>query len=420
MYCGSCMRDNTLVAALNAIGHHALLVPTYTPIRTDEENVSQSRMFFGGINVYLQQKSGLFRHTPAWLDRLFDGWMLRRASRGNIQIQAQELGELTLSMLEGSEGKQRKEVAKLAEALASEFRPDAIILTNVLLSGIVAKIKSRWNCPVLATLQGDDIFLEQLPADIRRNATDRIRQNCRQIDGYFATCRYYADFMAEYIGLPRERIQVVYPGLNLKGFPESAAERPDHEPLTIGYFARIAPEKGLHVLAQAFVKLRQMPNVPPCRLKYAGWLGKHNEPYLQEVRKVLAPVPPNDVEHLDCPDRASKLRFLQNIDVLSVPSPYRDPKGLYVLEAMACGVPVVQPNHGAFPELIQATAGGLLVEPNNADALAETLKRILQDRDLRRTLGRSGQKAVRERFTAERMARETISALEQYKVLTKA
>src|SRR5437762_1513939 len=69
MYCGSCMHDNTLVAALHQLGHDAILLPTYTPLRTDEEDISQQRVFFGGINVYLQQKSGLFRHTPWFLDR---------------------------------------------------------------------------------------------------------------------------------------------------------------------------------------------------------------------------------------------------------------------------------------------------------------------------------------------------------------
>src|ERR1043165_1330623 len=72
MYCGSCLHDNTLAAALLALGEDVLLVPTYTPLRTDEPNVSIDRVFFGGINVYLQEKSSLFRHTPWWMDRWLD------------------------------------------------------------------------------------------------------------------------------------------------------------------------------------------------------------------------------------------------------------------------------------------------------------------------------------------------------------
>src|SRR5215210_1627765 len=119
MYCGSCMKDNTLTAALQQLGHDAILVPTYTPIRTDEEDVSQRRIFFGGINVYLQQKSRLFRHTPRFLDRLLDfPRLLRWASRFAVRTQADRLGGLTISVLQGKDGNQRKEVGKLAGWLA--------------------------------------------------------------------------------------------------------------------------------------------------------------------------------------------------------------------------------------------------------------------------------------------------------------
>src|SRR5262245_54116555 len=133
-YCGSCMRDNTLVAALTARGHDALLIPTYTPIRTDEKDVSQKRVFFGGINVYLQQKLSLFRRTPWFLDRLLDSpGLLRWVSRFAVKTRAEELGELTVSMLRGEHGHQRKEIAKLVNWLAAEVRPDIVNLTAVLL-----------------------------------------------------------------------------------------------------------------------------------------------------------------------------------------------------------------------------------------------------------------------------------------------
>src|SRR4051812_31644052 len=165
MFCGSCMRDNTLVAALCRQGHDALLVSTYTPIRTDEEDVSQHRVFFGGINVYLQQKLGLFRHTPWVLDRVFDvPRLLRWVSRFALGTQAEFLGDLTVSMLEGDHGRQRKEVKKLAAWLADEVQPELVTLTNALLTGLLPELKRRLKVPVLVSLQGDDIFLEALPA----------------------------------------------------------------------------------------------------------------------------------------------------------------------------------------------------------------------------------------------------------------
>jgi glycosyltransferase involved in cell wall biosynthesis len=415
MYCGSCMKDNTLVSALARLGHDALLIPTYTPIRTDEEDVSQGRVFFGGINVYLQQKAGLFRYTPGLFDRLLDfPRLLRWVSRFAVKTRADQLGDLTVSMLLGRSGKQRKEVRKLVRWLAADFRPDVVVLTNVLLSGIVPQLKEDWGGPIVGTLQGDDIFLEALPADDRRRAIELIRKNCETVEGYFATSGSYADFMAGYLGLPRERMHVVHPGINLKGHggPREFRDRP---PYTVGYFARICPEKGFHHLVEAYRLLRQMPGSPACRLRVSGWLGENHRPFFDEQMRMLRDAGlAAEVEHVECPAHADKVRFLQSLDVLSVPTTYREPKGIYVLEALANGVPVVQPRHGSFPELIEATGGGLLVEPDDPAALAAGLRQLLEDVPLRRRLGEDGRKAVQGRFTAEHMARETAAVLAQY------
>jgi glycosyltransferase involved in cell wall biosynthesis len=415
MYCGSCMHDNTLVAALVAQGHEALLIPTYTPIRTDEPNVSQKRVFFGGINVYLQQKLSFFRHTPWLLDRLFDApRLLRWVSRFAVKTEAESLGDLTVSVLKGEHGHQRKEVAKLAHWLASEVRPEIVNLTNGLLSGLVHEVKRRLGVPVLCTLQGDDIYLEALPEPYRSRCLDLIRAHCREIDGFIATSRYYAEFMTDYFRIPRDRISVVYPGLNLAGH---GSPRPAHDgrPLALGYFARICPEKGLHTLAEAFRILRQTPGAPLCRLRVSGWLGENQHAYLQGIHQRLADAGlGQDFERIDAPDHASKVDFLQSLDVLSVPTTYREPKGLYILEALANGVPVVQPRHGSFPELIEATGGGLLVNPDDPEDLARVLRQLLGNLAHREELGRKGKEAVQQHFHAARMAQETAAVYQKH------
>jgi glycosyltransferase involved in cell wall biosynthesis len=415
MFCGSCMHDNTLVSALIGQGHDALLIPTYTPIRTDEEDVSQKRVFFGGINVYLQQKLALFRHTPWVLDRLLDfPRLLRWVSRFAVRTQAEELGGLTVSMLKGEHGNQRKEVEKLVYWLTHEIQPDIINLTNVILSGMVPEIKKSMRVPVLGTLQGDDIFLEALPEPYKSQALGLIREQCRALDGFVATSGYYADFMAQYLAIPRERIDVVYPGLNMKGHGTAMPAR-NGPPFTIGYFARVCPEKGLHNLVEAFRLLKQMPGTPPCRLHVSGWLGENNRAYFQEqVSKLQNAGLAKDFQHMDPPDHAGKVRFLQSLDVLSVPTHYREPKGLYVLEALANGVPVVQPRHGSFPELIEATGGGLLVNPEDPADLARGLRQLLDQPELRRTLGQNGQRVVHERFHALAMAEQTLAVYRKY------
>jgi glycosyltransferase involved in cell wall biosynthesis len=415
MYCGSCMHDNTLAAALVALGHDALLVPCYTPIRTDEADVSQHRVFLGGINVYLQQKSPLFRRLPRPVRWLLDRPLLLRAvSRFAMQTRAEVLGDLTVSVLRGADGRQRDEVARLADWLAAEQKPELVTLTNVLLSGIVPELKRRLQVPVLAHLQGDDIYLESLPPEYRRQSLELIRRNCELIDGYVATSHYYADFMAGYLDLPREKVHVVHPGIDLRGHGGFRPIRTD-PPFVVGYFARIAPEKGLHVLAEAYRLLREMPDARPCRLRVSGWLGGHNRPYLDGiVAKLRAAGLDDELEHVPSPDHMGKVKFLQSLDVLSVPTTYREPKGLYVLEALANGVPVVQPRHGSFPELIEATGGGLLVNPDDPQDLAQGLRRILDDAALRLELGGKGQGAVQAQFTAEAMARRTAEVYQRY------
>lgn len=414
MYCGSCLHDNTLARALMGLGHDVLLVPTYTPLHTDEEDVTQKQIFFGGINVFLQQKFSLFRHTPRFFDRLLDSFpLLRWVGRFAAKTRAEELGDLTLSMLRGEHGHQRKEVARLVRWLVKEARPDVINLSNVLLSGVVHEVKARLKVPILATLQGDDIFLDSLPASCRPQALALIRHHCREIDGFISTSGNYADFMSGYLGIPRERIDVVFPGLNLKGHGGRLPRTGN--PLNIGYFARIAPEKGLHNLVEAYLRLRSQAGMPQVRLLVSGWLGEHHRPYLEQQRKRLADAGlERDFEYVASPDHGSKVAFLQRLDVLSVPTVYHEPKGLYVLEALANGVPVVQPRHGSFPELIEATGGGVLVEPNNSEDLAQGLRRLLEDSALRLELGRKGEAAVRQRFTADVMAQLTVDVYRKY------
>ncbi len=414
MFCGSCMHDNTLVSALVAAGHDALLIPTYTPIRTDEADVSQKRVFFGGINVYLQEKFAFFRHTPWLLDRLLDarrllGWVSRFA----VNTKYEDLGDLTISILQGEHGHQRKEVRKMVNWLRDEVKPEVVNLTNVLLSGMVHEIKRELGVPVLGTLQGDDIFLEALPEPQRSKAMALIRDHCAEMDGFVATSGYYADFMSSYLGIPRDRIHVVYPGLNLRG--HGGPRTSDGGPPVIGYFARICPEKGLHVLAEAFRHLGEFPGTPPARLRVSGWLGENNRAYFDDVRRKLSEAGLSDrFEYVESPDHASKVRFLQGLDVLSVPTTYREPKGLYILEALANGVPVVQPRHGSFPELIEATGGGLLVNSDDPRDLAAGLAQLLGDVAHREELGRKGKEVVHSRFHAAAMADETVTVYRKY------
>jgi glycosyltransferase involved in cell wall biosynthesis len=415
MYCGSCMHDNTLARALARRGVDVQLIPTYTPIRTDEDNFSVDRVFFGGINVYLQQKIPLFRHLPRLLVRFLDQpWLIRMAASRAVEIDAKELGGLTISMLRGDHGFQRKEIRRLCRWLKDEVRPRLVVLTNMLIAGCVPAIKRETSAPVLVTLQGDDIFLRDLQEPYKSQAFAEIHKLVAEVDGFIVNSRYYADFMADYLGIPAAKFHITPLGIDTGDFValEPKRDEPDDRPPRVGYLARLAPEKGLHVLVDAFLALRRLPGMERAELHVAGWLGEHRRKYAEEQFDKLRAAGLGDALHYaGSVDRHGKVEFLRQLDVLSVPTVYREPKGLFVLEALAMGVPVVQPNHGAFPELIEWTGGGRLVRPEDPAHLALVLHELLTDHAARRELGRCGRESVLARFNADAMAQQ---ALELY------
>jgi glycosyltransferase involved in cell wall biosynthesis len=413
MYCGSCLHDNTLALALRRTGDDVLLVPTYTPLRTDEEDASQRRLFYGGINVYLQQKLALFRRTPWWFDALLNrpGLIQWLASRGN-STDATGLGDLTVSMLQGESGRQRKELDKLVQWLADDVRPDVVHLSNVMLLGMARRIREALNVPVVCSLSGEDIFLEKLRQPYYDQARQLLRERASDAAAFVALNRYFADFMTDYMDLPKDKVQVIRHGLDLTGHGTRASI--DDQPFTIGYLARICPEKGLHHLVDAFCELCADDALPPLLLRAAGYLGAGDRDYLQQTQQRLAARGLSDrFVYAGELDRNGKISFLQSMDVMSLPTVYHESKGLPLIEAMANAVPVVVPAHGTWPELIELTGGGILVEPDDIGSLAAGLKRMILDAELRGQCGAAGQQAVREQFTAQRMAQETRALYEQ-------
>ncbi len=411
MYCGMCLHDNTLAAALIRAGQEVLLIPTYTPLKTDETNVSQERVFFGGINVFLQQKSCVFRHTPWGLDRLLDTKpFMKLLSKQRGTVDPTKLGDLTVSMLLGENGKQRKELDKLLAWLEADVRPDVVHLSNAMLIAMAPVLRQRLDCPVVCSLSGEDVFLERIVEPHYSRARTLLRQHARDAQGYVAMNRYYADFMIDYMDLPPERVQVIPHGLHLAGHAEQPRQRSaDGDPVVIGYFARVCQDKGFHLLVDAFMALCQDPDMPPLILRAAGYCSKGDRLFLAEQAKKLQAAGLVDrFEYLGEPDREGKIAIIQSFDVMSVPGVYPESKGLSVLEALANGVPVVQPAHGTFPELIEDTDAGLLFEPMQTESLAVALKKLVLDADLANHCGRKGHAAIRERYNDEEMARQTL------------
>ncbi len=403
-YCENCLRDAGLARALGGMGHQAVVVPLYLPLGAEAMSPAVAEeVFFGGVNVYLQQKLGLFRRTPRWLDRAFDArWLLRAVGKLAGATSAKVLGQTTLSMLRGEEGRQVKELDRLVDFLAGEGAPDVVVLSNALLLGLARRMKQSLGSAVVCVLQDEDFFLDGIVEPYRQQAWAELTDRAADVDAFIAVSEYYAGVMTDRLGVPAEKVHVCYSGIHVADF--SPAPEPPTAP-TVGFLSRVCRAKGADALVEAFLLLRKTPELAGAKLRLAGgWTGEDAK-FVKRLRRRLDEAgAAGDAEVSGLLERDDRLAFLRSLSVLSVPAPRGEAFGMYMIEAMACGVPVVQPRAGAFEEIVSAAGGGIIVEPADPAALAEGLRKVLLDADLAASLAAAGRAAAAEKFSIERMA----------------
>ena len=410
-YCGACARDIALANGLLKRGHGVTLLPLYTPLRTDLDDPSSDRVFYGGINAYLQQRLSIFRRTPRFVDWLFDRpALLRLVSRFAIETKAAELGEMTVSVLRGSQGAQSKELQKLLDFLGDGDRPDVVNLTNSLLIALAPAIKERLGVRVACTLQGEESFVADLPEPYRAQALDLMREHAAAVDLFIASHAAYAGEMCEYLSVPAARMRVIRPGIELAPY-RAARERPVG-PFRIGYLSRVARSKGIDLLCDAF---RLLGRGSEAHLAVAGQLDRTGRRLWTELSAQLTRDGLFDsVEYVGELDLAGKIKFLRDCSVFCLPSRIMERRGMACLEAMAAGLPVIVPDRGVFPEIIELTGGGLLVEPDNPRAIADAAERLLGDQDHCARLGSAAAAGVEKHFSADAMVEATLLTYREF------
>jgi len=417
MYCGSCMHDNALAAALKAAGEDVSLFPLYTPMRLDEENVGERQIFYGGVKAYLMQKYPRpFLGRELLLRVAGSQAILRLMPHFDIGSAVDPVAnsQLTISMLKGEDGNQRELLEELVGWIKSTYQPDVIHITNTLLIGVAREFKRSLQIPITCGLHGEDIFLEGMPQPYQDEALSLIRERARYVDRFLAISAYYAEMFSDWVGLERSRVDVVWPGIALDDYRNISAEPQTSRPLTIGFLARFVPEKGLHLLVDAFIRPYRSGEFPDLQLVAGGYLSRAYQTYVDGIRKTIKHNGLDDrIKLLGTLERAEKLNFFRSIDLFSVPATYREPKGISILEALAAGVPVVEPDHGAYPEWVDTTQGGILHRPHDSADLAEKLAFLLRNADLRRRMGQRARQAAWEKFSSERMAAATLEVFQQ-------
>jgi glycosyltransferase involved in cell wall biosynthesis len=402
------MRDNSLARHLIKQGHEVTVLPAYLPHLLDEDRaVQQTPIFFGGVNVYLQHKFPFFRKTPWWLDQIFNSETLLRWVAGKRGMTTpRQLGEITLSTLRAKDGPLSKEVNKVIDWFKEHGKPDVLLLSTVLLAGIGRAVREELGIPILSFLQGEDGFLDSLLPEFRKDAWDLIGADARALDGCISPSRFFTNLMGQRLSMVPQKILPLSNGISLDGYP---AERVESCEPTIGFFARICPEKGLDLLIDAFIQLKQSDKYPELKLAVAGTLPQENESFLEEQkRKITAAGLDRFVVLRPNLSREEKINFLAQLTLFCVPARLLEAFGLYVIESMAAGVPVVLPDHGSFPELINETKGGILYAKDEPSGLVNALNGLLSNTEQAKQFAEQGKAAVHEKYSNERLAKELV------------
>jgi glycosyltransferase involved in cell wall biosynthesis len=322
--------------------------------------------------------------------------------------QARDLGAMTLSMLQGDDGRHAKEVQRLAAHLADD-RPDVVCLSHALLIGSARRLGDALGVPIICSLQGEDTYLDALPSPFREQCWDELRWRVADVDAFVAVSRYHARIMQARMAIPDGKMHVVHNGIDLDGYTQAVPNAP-----TLGYLARLHPTKGFDSAVRTFIELKRRGSIAGLQFRVAGAMTPSDKPFVREqIKRLRSAGVWHDVTIATNVDLAAKQTFLLSLSVLSVPAEYGESFGLYVIEAMACGVPAVQPEHAGFIELMELTGGGKLTELGNDAQRADAIEQLLADEAHRRALGDAGRRAVHDYFNVDRMARQFAAVLDK-------
>lgn len=410
-YCGNCLRDSHFVKALKSQNHDAMLLPVYLPLSLNNQETSNTPVFYGAVNIYLKQQYGFLRNMPSWLHKFFNSKsILQFAAKKSGSTRATGLEEMTISMLKGAEGKQARELDELIDYLKHTEKPDIVHLSNSLLLGMAAKIRSELKIPVVCSLQDEDVWVDGMTPKYQSQLWNLMAEKARDVDAFVAVSNYFGNFMKQKLQIPTEKLFVVPIGINPSKYK---AFTPSVNPIVIGYLSRLCEENGLEILIDAFIELKDKPSFKNAKLRLTGGQTGDDSSFLKrQLKKLELKKYHNDVRIIDDFSISSLPDFFNGLTVLSVPVLKGEAFGMYQLESMASGIPVVQPALGAFPEIIENTGGGMIYEPNNASYLASALAELCSDPQKIQQLSIEGRNTVITNYNADVLAEKMVGVYE--------
>jgi glycosyltransferase involved in cell wall biosynthesis len=411
-YCGNCLRDSKYVRALKELGHQVIKVPMYLPLFDDAHDLDEVPVFYGAVNLYLKQRFSFFRHMPAFIENALDSKsVLHMAAQKAGSTRAKGLEEMTVSMLLGEEGLQKAELDKMVDWLADVAKPDIVHLSNALLLGLARSIKQRLNIPVVCSLQDEDVWVDVMSEKHRQEVWDLMSERGKDIDAFIAVSDFYATEIRNKMVIRDDQMYTVHIGVDPDDYePRDITSK---EP-AIGFISRTCEENGLAILVDAFILLLKNPAFSKVTLKITGGNTDDDHAYIKEQKHKIAEAGlTKSVFWVDEFDGEERLEFYDSVRLISVPVLNGEAFGLYQLEAMASGIPMVQPALGAFPEVINASGGGVIYGQNNAENLSEALAGLILNPEKLQALSTAGLSGVKEHFDIHLQAKKMVKVYEQ-------
>lgn len=406
-YCGNCLRDSKYVTALKEIGHKVIKVPMYLPLFDDAHDLNDVPVFYGAVNLYLKQNYSIFRHMPSFIEHALDSKsVLQMAAQKAGSTRAKGLEEMTLSMLLGEDGLQKEELERMVDWLAEVGKPDIVHLSNALLLGLAHRIKQRMNIPVVCSLQDEDVWVDVMNDKYRTEVWNLMSERGEIIDAFISVSDYYAVEIRKKMKIRENQLHTIHIGVDTTEYSPRKIEQ--KEPV-IGFLSRNCEENGLEILIDAFILLKQNTDYESVSLKITGGSTADDLHFIKELkRKIDKAGLEKKVFWVDEFEGEERHLFFDSVSVLSVPVINGEAFGLYQLEAMASGIPMVQPALGAFPEVIEATGGGITYFPNDAETLSRALGSVILDKERLHDLSVAGLNGVDEHFDIYKQAQKMI------------
>ena len=406
-YCGNCLRDSKYYSSIRKLGHDVLKIPMYLPLFSHDTNNEHVPVFYGAVSLYLKQTYPFFKKAPKWFDNVLNTRpVLRQAAKMAGSTRAKGLEEMTISMLLGEHGEQAEELEKMIRWLEDHYRPDVIHLSNALLLGLAGRLKSRLGVPVVCSLQDEDVWVDVMSEVSREAVWKLMSEKAGDVALFVSVSHYFTRLMKEKMNLEGNKVHTLHLGVEPGDYTFiNSAEKSR----AIGFLSRMSECSGLDILVDAFILLKNNMKNHDVRLYVSGGSTGDDHRFIKEQKKkIIEAGVGNDVIFLENFENEHRHIFFERVSLLSVPVRNGEAFGIYLAEAMASGIPVVQPPLGAFPEIIETTGGGVTSSDNTPGKLSEALGKLLDDKKMLHKLSTIARKGVEEKLNINTQAAKLV------------